>query len=238
MEITGRPDQARNGPALRVLLVRHGQSEWNLTGRWQGQANPQLTDLGRRQARQAARVMGDVVAIWSSDLQRAAETAAIVGAELGVGPVVVDSDLREREVGPWSGLTRAQIDEQFPGYLAPADGDSPDVWKPRRPPGWESDASVVLRLHRVLARIRHEVGAGDVLVVSHAGLLYAAERELGADGSRLGNLEGVTLEVDPADQPGLNGRVVDESAPLSDIARYGGRVQLLPSEDVTVPHQL
>jgi broad specificity phosphatase PhoE len=241
MDLTDPPSgqDFRGARPLRVLLVRHGQSEWNLSGRWQGQADPRLTDLGRSQARSAAAALGDVSAIWSSDLQRAAETAAIIAVELGIGPVVVDGDLREREVGEWAGLTRAEIDERFPGYLAPTADDSPDVWKPRRPPGWESDASVALRLHRALARIRHEVGRGDVLVVSHAGLLYAAERELGADGSRLGNLEGVYLEVDCLESDlGVNGEVNDELGPLSDIARFGGRVRLLPPEELTVPNQL
>lgn len=229
----------RRGGLIRVLLVRHGQSEWNLTGRWQGQADPPLTDLGRSQARAAARALGDVTAIWSSDLLRAAETAAIISAELGVGPVVLDEDLREREVGEWSGLTRDEIDERFPGYLSPTEDDSPDVWKPRRPPGWESDASLTLRLQQVLVRIRHQVDEGDVLVVAHAGLLYAAERELGADGSRLGNLEGVQLEIDPPGDPGSNGAEgFDELGPLSDFARYGGRVRLIDADQVTVPGQL
>ena len=56
----------------RVLLVRHGQSEWNADGRWQGQADPALTDLGRHQALHASRSLGSVDAIVASDLQRAA----------------------------------------------------------------------------------------------------------------------------------------------------------------------
>src|SRR3546814_14677380 len=67
----------------RVLLVRHGQSEWNATGRWQGQADPPLTDLGRAQAHHAARSLGVVDAIVASDLQRAADTAPIISGELG-----------------------------------------------------------------------------------------------------------------------------------------------------------
>ncbi len=55
----------------RLLLVRHGQSEWNAAGRWQGQADPPLTDLGRAQARAAARAIGGVDAVFASDLQRA-----------------------------------------------------------------------------------------------------------------------------------------------------------------------
>ncbi|MEY2406219.1 MAG: glucosyl-3-phosphoglycerate phosphatase, partial [Acidimicrobiaceae bacterium] len=84
---------------VRILLVRHGQSEWNALGRWQGQADPPLSDLGRLQAHAAAHALGAVGAVFASDLVRAAETAAIIAAELGVGPVVIDADLRERDAG-------------------------------------------------------------------------------------------------------------------------------------------
>src|SRR4029450_3937582 len=118
-------------PALapRVLWPRHGQSEWNATGRWQGQADPPLSDLGRRQAREAARAIGAVEAGWSAALERGAGTAAIISADIGVGPVVLDPDLRERDAGEYSGLTRAEIEERFPGYLDAG----------TRPPGWEPD---------------------------------------------------------------------------------------------------
>jgi probable phosphoglycerate mutase len=221
----------------RVLLVRHGQSEWNLSGRWQGQADPPLTDLGRTQARAAAASLGEVAAIWSSDLQRATETAAIISAELGVGPVIVDDDLRERDAGEWSGLTRDEIDVQYPGFLAPTEDDSPDVWKPRRPPGWESDASVGMRLQRALLRIRSTVGPGEVLIVSHAGLIYAAERSLGSEGPRLANLEGVCLELDSVSRRATDddGAVIGA---LSDVARLDGRVALLAPDQLTVPGQI
>jgi broad specificity phosphatase PhoE len=226
------------GPT-RILLVRHGQSEWNLSGRWQGQADPPLTDLGRSQARAAARSLGTVDAIWSSDLQRAAETATILAGELGVGPVVVDPDLRERDAGEWSGLTRVEIDERYPGYLEPLVGEDPEGWKPRRPPGWESDAALATRVHRVLLTMRREVGAGDILAVVHAGLLYTVERELGSDGSRLGNLEGRWVELLPAaDELHLGDHVDGVEVRLADIAKAGDRVSLLAPEDVTVPDQI
>src|SRR5690606_34165227 len=105
------PMSALTPETTRVLLVRHGQSEWNAIGRWQGQADPPLSDLGRLQAREASRALGTVDAVWASDLQRAVETAAIIAGELGVGPVVVDPDLRERDAGEFSGLTRPEIEE-------------------------------------------------------------------------------------------------------------------------------
>src|SRR5205814_10368355 len=81
----------------RVLLVRHGQSEWNALGRWQGRADPPLSDLGRRQAHAAARSIGALDAIFASNLQRAMETAAIIASEIGVGAVIIVADLGERD---------------------------------------------------------------------------------------------------------------------------------------------
>lgn len=214
----------------RILLVRHGQSEWNLTGRWQGQNDPPLTDLGRAQAATAARSLGTVDAIWSSDLQRAAETSTIISNELGVGPVVLDADLRERNAGEWEGLTRAQIDEQYPGYLEPVEGTSGEGWLPRRPPGWESDDDLAVRVRRAFLRIRDEVGEGEVLVVAHAGLLYLVERELGADGLRLANLDGRWLDL-----LDTNG---DDPARLAGLARLGDRISLLAPDQMTVPGQI
>ena len=199
----------------RVLLVRHGQSDWNAIGRWQGQADSSLSDVGRLQAREAAQAIGAVDAVWSSDLLRAVETATIIADHVGVGPVVVDPDLRERDAGEYSGLTRAEIEQRFPGYLAAG----------RRPPGWEPDEHLRARALRALRRIAAEVPGGEVLVVTHGGLIYAVESHLGADHARLANAEGRWLDVAPhaADGSGL---------------RLGDRVLLTAPEDTTVPGQL
>ena len=204
----------------RVLLVRHGQSEWNATGRWQGQADPPLTDLGRRQARSAAAALGTVDAVFASDLQRASETALIIAGELGVGPVVVDPDLRERDAGEWSGLTRVEIEEQWPGYLdPPADehaGFGPSE-EPKRPPSWEPDDSVLSRALTALGRMHEAVGDGDVLAVTHGGLIYVLEGHLGAPFGRLANGGGRWLSVD-GDRLRLGDRVLlvgDDGAPAT-----------------------
>src|SRR5207302_10768657 len=129
----GEQAQHRHTPTVpsllmtRLLLVRHGESEWNAVGRWQGWADPPLSELGQRQAAVAARAVGAVDAIVSSDLQRASQTAAIIAGELGIGPVVVDVALRERAAGTSTGLTRDEIDEQFPGSLA--NGERPDGYE-------------------------------------------------------------------------------------------------------------
>jgi broad specificity phosphatase PhoE len=94
-----------------LLLVRHGETDWNATGRLQGHTDRPLNDYGRRQARELADRLADdgIAAIYASDLSRAKETAEIVGARLGL-PVVIDEDLRERDWGSWEGLTPAERD--------------------------------------------------------------------------------------------------------------------------------
>src|SRR3954454_13156119 len=103
---------ARYRPALmaRLLLVRHGESEWNAVGRWQGWADPPLSELGVRQAKVAAQVVGSVDPRLAPDLRRASQTAELTAAEVGIGPVVVDAALRERRAGAWEGLTRHEIE--------------------------------------------------------------------------------------------------------------------------------
>lgn len=209
----------------RLLLVRHGQSEWNAVGRWQGQADPPLTDLGRQQARLGARSLGGVDAVVASDLQRATETAVLMAAELGVGPVLIEPALRERDAGEWSGLTRVEIDERYPGYL---DEPRRSAFAPgpaggrRRPPGWEHDDDLLRRARAAVAQIALRVGPGDVLVITHGGLVYALEVHLGAPFERMANLEGRWFDS-------VDGRVT-----------LGERVLLIdPNESlVTVPNQI
>lgn len=165
-----------------MLLVRHGESEWNASGRWQGHADAALSDLGRLQAHHAGVHLRDrwsVDAIVASDLVRAAETARIIGGELGLEVVLVPG-LRERSAGEWEGLTRDEIEEAWPGYLATE----------RRPPRFESDAHLLERVVPAIARIASVHAGRTVLVVSHAGVLRAIERYHGVPSERVPNLGG------------------------------------------------
>jgi probable phosphoglycerate mutase len=204
----------------RLLLVRHGQSEWNAQGRWQGQADPPLTDLGRQQARAAARAIGGVDAVISSDLQRARETADVIADAIGVGPVIEDMGLRERDAGEWSGLTRDEIKERYPGYLPE---DRHNAFAPartgsqRRPPGWESDEALLDRVLEAIHRVQLVVGDGDGLVVTHGGVIYALEGHLGEPFARLANGAGRWFEVDEH-RLTLGGRVLlvnDDGTPVT-----------------------
>jgi len=194
----------------RMLLVRHGQSVWNAEGRWQGRADPELSDLGRHQAHTAAGRVGAVDVIVASPLRRAHTTAMIIGEALGIGPLVVDPDLVERDAGEWSGLTRGEIEAAWPGWLEAG----------RRPPGYEHDEEVLRRLVSALDRIHDAYGGAEVLVVCHGGLIYALEGHLGAPSGRI---------------PNLGGRPVEHRG---DGLALGDRVLLVGEDEVTVPAQL
>ena len=174
------------GGTSRILVVRHGQSTWNADGRWQGQADPPLSELGIAQAEAAARALDGVVAIWSSDLERAQHTASILAAPLGL-EIVPDARLREREAGEWTGLTRAQIDEQYPGAIA----------ERRRPPGFEADEVLVTRALAALRDLAAGLGGGAAIAVTHGGVILAVERHHGEDWTPVANLEGRWLEAEP-----------------------------------------
>jgi probable phosphoglycerate mutase len=197
-------------PVTSLLLVRHGQSEWNAEGRWQGQADPPLSQLGEMQAVAAAERLDGIDAVWASDLVRAARTAELIAGQLAV-EVVLDDRWRERHAGEWQGHTRDEIETAWPGYLD--DG--------RRPPGWEPDAVVVERaLDACRAMAAVHPGAG-VVVVTHGGVVRTLERHLGApDDELLANLGGRWVEVH------------------EDTFRLGERVLLLDGAIVTRPQQI
>jgi probable phosphoglycerate mutase len=171
----------------RLLLVRHGQSTWNVIGRWQGRADPPLSATGEAQARAAAANLGPIEAVWSSDLARARSTAELLAAP-GV-PVRVDARLGERDVGAWTALTREAIEARYPGWIE--DG--------RRPDGWEPDAALVARAGPALQDAAAALSPESTgMVVSHGGVIRAVAHHLGASAAPVPNLAGVWLDVDGA----------------------------------------
>lgn len=140
-----------------ILLARHGETDWNREGRWQGWADPPLNDTGRAQARELAEQLRGTPfdAVYSSDLQRARETAEILAEPHGV-PVIVDRDLREIDIGSWSGLTRAEIAERFP------DGVRPDG---------ETHEQQAARVRGAVTRIARDHPGERVLIVGHGGTI-------------------------------------------------------------------
>ena len=120
------------------------------------------------------------------DLARASSTAEIIAEAAGCPPVIIDPGWRERTVGSWQGLTTAQIEGRYPGALAASD----------YPPGWESNESLLDRVFAAIHRAAARVPSGDVLVVSHAGVIYTLEQHFGCDFERIGNLGGRRLLVE------------------------------------------
>jgi 2,3-bisphosphoglycerate-dependent phosphoglycerate mutase len=140
-----------------LLLVRHGETDWNADGRLQGHTDCPLSDYGRRQAQALAEQLAageELGALYSSDLARARETAEIVGARLGL-PVLPDPDLREKNWGSWEGLTADERDAvEFVG---------------------ETTAAHRERTLRALQRIAERHPVAHVLVVTHGGSIRRAQ---------------------------------------------------------------
>ncbi|HEX6288879.1 MAG TPA: histidine phosphatase family protein [Herpetosiphonaceae bacterium] len=121
-----------------IVLIRHGETEWNRSGRWQGQADVPLSEDGRQQAQALARRLKHEGTtfdhLYASDLSRALETAQAIGAALRM-PVHPFPALREINVGSWSGLTRTEIMARFPGaftgFFHSPDGESLDAFRDR-----------------------------------------------------------------------------------------------------------
>lgn len=182
---------SNNLGCTRVLALRHGESEWNAVGRWQGQADPPLTEAGMLQAVAAAKVLGTFDGVYSSSLQRAADTAAIIAEVIGIGPVQLMDDLMENAFGPWQGLTIKEIEESWPGYLA----------EHRRPEGAEPVVDVFARGVRALRTIAANHPGQEALVITHAGVMRTLHRQLlmgkGDDGAslRFANLGGCWFHV-------------------------------------------
>ncbi len=157
------------GSSRRLLMWRHGRTEWNADGRVQGQRDVGLDEVGRRQAEIATPVLARLqpAVIVSSDLRRAHDTARVLAEHLGVG-IQLDPRLRERGFGAWEGLNSEQMAAQYPQAFARwrAGGD-PEV------PGVETEPAMT---KRVLAGIEDALALteGTVCLVVHGGVAKRA----------------------------------------------------------------
>jgi broad specificity phosphatase PhoE len=155
----------------RLMLVRHGQSTWNREHRIQGQLDPPLSEKGRRQAELLAnRLAGHrFAAFYSSDLQRAFETAESIGDSIGVRPAPTPG-LREIFLGEWEGLRAGELAVRFPEAWARWN-TKPD-WD--LVPGGEGAAAFEARVEAALDAILDRHPHEDVLVVTHGGVIQVA----------------------------------------------------------------
>ena len=152
-----------------ILLARHGETDWNREGRFQGHADPPLNRTGRDQAVELslALMAEDLAAVYSSPLQRALETAELVAASRELEPVIVAA-LQEVDVGSWSGLTRTEVEHRFPKQYA--------RWLDHGQ-GWEDGETYDEMGTRVVAALLELAAAHDgerVLAVTHGGPIRAA----------------------------------------------------------------
>lgn len=159
--------------ATEFWVVRHAETEWNASGRYQGQTDVPLSQSGREQAaRLAGRLTGMAFdAVYASDLARALDTARTVAATLRGAPVVqTDSGLREINVGQLAGKLPREIEAEFPHYI---EALRRDPWHARRPDG-ESMADLARRAKITFDRLCALHAGQRVLVVTHGGVVRVA----------------------------------------------------------------
>ncbi len=199
----------------RLFLVRHGQSEWNALGRWQGQADPPLSPAGREQAILAAETLEDLAwnfgsAFFASPLLRARQTAEIISRELSDGVVKLEGDVREIDVGDFSGLTNHEIEERMPEAWARLRAGELDTF-----PNGESRTHFRDRLLVALDAIASRHPGEQIFVASHGGAIGAIERHLEVHpGVGVKNLEGRWFAID-----------------AEGLRVAGDRVKLVPDQD-------
>jgi probable phosphoglycerate mutase len=181
---------SKHAGVRRLILLRHGQTEWNAADRMQGQYDTELSELGRRQAKDAARELGtlDTITLISSDLRRAFDTASALADASGL-ELVSDRRLRETRLGQWEGLTHIEVDARYPGAR--------QRWRLEAtftPPGGESKLEVGARalpvVHELFAE-RADWPGRTIILVAHGGLIAA--------------LTAALLELPPANWPVLGG---------------------------------
>lgn len=155
--------------SARLLLLRHGRTEWNASRRFQGQLDPPLDDIGIAQAAEVAPAIVALgpVALLCSDLQRAQATCAPIAALTGLEPNL-DPRLREISLGDWQGLDLPQAREQFPEEY-----DAWSVGQDVRRGGGETYAEVGERAVASLDTALDEAGEGLVVAVTHGGTARA-----------------------------------------------------------------
>lgn len=200
------------GPSARLFLVRHGETDDNQSGVFQGQAGHGLNARGRVQAEKLALRLGDLEpgidlhALYTSDLERAVDTGSILSQVLGL-PVHIDEGLREVFVGVWQGKTAREVEELYPEEIA-AWRAGADV--PRG--GGETYAELAIRLREALERIVQKHQGGHICVVSHGAAIKAYVASLFGDvmaGMRvLGALSNTGVTVLDRDRDGKTRLVV------------------------------
>ncbi len=152
---------------LRVFLVRHGETAWNARGLYQGHSNIPLNGKGRQHARLAGqKLVGEGIShIYTSNLRRARETAAIIQEQVGCRKFTLREDLRELNFGALEGLTFAEVARRFPRQAHCL------LTQPEKflPPGGENVSALTDRIREGWKDILLHNSTGTIVVVTHAG---------------------------------------------------------------------
>ena len=161
----------------RLIMLRHGQTEYNATRRMQGHLNTKLSPVGFEQAAAAADFLTNknIIKIVSSDLDRAFDTATVIGQRLNL-PVEKDKRLRETHLGLWQARSHDEVDQLYPGMRALWRHDA--TWAP---PGGESRVEVARRARPVVTELMQSLADWDsatVLLVAHGGIISALTSNL------------------------------------------------------------
>ncbi|ASU77932.1 histidine phosphatase family protein [Actinopolyspora erythraea] len=157
----------------RLVLWRHGETDFNLAGRIQGHLDCELTELGLEQAKRTAPLVAGFhpEVLVSSDLCRASTTAAAL-AEVTGQEVRLDERLRETHLGQWQGLSGAEVEQGWPGAMGT--WRSQPTWAP---PDGETRVEVAERAHEVVRELDETV-EGTALLCAHGGLITALTARL------------------------------------------------------------
>jgi probable phosphoglycerate mutase len=192
-----------NDQVTRIIAIRHGETDWNVATRIQGQLDIALNEAGRRQVRRlAAALAGEGLdAVYSSDLARARETARAVAGKAGL-EVRTDSGLRERGFGVFEGLTFAEIEQRYP--------DDARRWRQRDasfgPGGGETLAGFFERVVESVAALAARHRGQHIAVVAHGGVLdalYRAATRVALDAPRTWQLGNASINRLLASDAGL-----------------------------------
>jgi len=188
----------------RVLLIRHAESVWNAEKRWQGRADPPLSDTGRREAARAAEPLrGEIDVVFASPQIRAHETARIIASTLGLPDVVTDEAFCEVDVGGFSGLTIDEVEAKFPDEIAVWRTRDPDI----APPGGESRREMLARVVPALHKVAAAHDGQRVLIVTHGGVIGSLERSIEAEAGPAHHVSGRWFEIDEDAVTALGERV-------------------------------
>jgi alpha-ribazole phosphatase len=156
---------------MRLILIRHGETEWNATLRYQGHSDIPLNERGREQARITGGRLAryEATALYTSDILRAVETATLIGESVKLPPQTLP-DLREIDVGQWEGLTPEELYRRYPDHMREFERDPARTVRL----GGESYAQLQARALNALNAI-HAAHRSDetVLAVSHGGTIRA-----------------------------------------------------------------